>query len=150
PAKDVPQREGRFSRLHFSAAKVEESEGEVLHQLQSGCFRQSGEVDSGRDSKLEPALTQRQVDRRSVPDVEPGDRGLAPILRAVLPFGALSADAPTGSVTGSMGLSKVQKAARTPAQGDALGSADFPSRSEVVGALADGRAAWLHGGSRMS
>jgi hypothetical protein len=38
----------------------------------------------------------------------------------------------------------------TPAQGYALGGADFPARSEVVGALADGRTAWLHGGSRMS
>jgi hypothetical protein len=48
------------------------------------------------------------------------------------------------------GLIEIQKAARTPAKGDALGGADIPSRSEIVGALADGRAAWLHGGSRMS
>ena len=148
--RTYPNEKFDFLGLHFSAAKIEESEGEVLHQFQSGCFRQSGEVDSGRDSKLEPAFTQRQVDRRSVPDVQPGDSGLAPILRAVLPLGALPADASTGSVTGPMGLSEIQKAARTSAQGDALGGADFPSRSEVVGALADGRAAWLHGGSRMS
>ena len=76
--------------------------------------------------------------------------GLASILRAVLPLGALPADASTGSIIGPMGLSEVQKAARTPAQGDTLGGADFPARPEVVGALADGCAAWLHGGSRMS
>jgi len=31
-----------------------------------------------------------------------------------------------------------------------LGRAYLETRSEVVGALADGRAAWFHGGSRMS
>jgi RNA-directed DNA polymerase len=82
--------------------------------------------------------------------VQPGDSGLAPILRAVLPLGAISADASTGSILGPMGLSEVQKAARTSAQGDTLGRAYLEMRSEVVGALADGRAAWLHGGSRMS
>jgi hypothetical protein len=82
--------------------------------------------------------------------VQPGDSGLAPILRAVLPLGAIPADASTGSFTNPMGLSKIQKAARTSAQGDALGRAYFETRSEVVGALADGSTAWLHGGSRMS
>jgi len=148
--KDVSQREVRFSRLHVSAAAIEESSGKVLPQLQSGCFRQSGEGDPGGDSKLEPAFTQRQADRGSFPDVQPGDSGLASILRAVLPLGALPADASTGSIPGPLGLSEIQKAAWTFAQGDALGGAHFPARSEVVGALADGRAAWLHGGSRMS
>ena len=103
--RTISKREVRFSRLHFSAAEVEESEGEVLRQFQSGCFRQSGEGNSGRDSKLETAFTQRQADRRSFADVQPGNSGLAPILRAVLPLGALRADASTGSITGPMGLS---------------------------------------------
>ncbi len=77
-------------------------------------------------------------------------RGLASVLRAVLPVGALSADASTGSIVGPLGRPEVQEAARTFAQGDALGRAYLETRSEAVGALADGCAAWLHGGSRMS
>ena len=49
-----------------------------------------------------------------------------------------------------MGRAKVQEAAWSFAKGDTLGRADLETRSEVVGALADGRAAWLHGGSRVS
>ena len=45
---------------------------------------------------------------------------------------------------------EIQEAARPFAQGDTLGRAYLETRSEVVGALADGSAAWLHGGSRMS
>src|SRR5713226_96069 len=87
----------------ISAAEIEESEGKVLHQFQPGNFRQGGESDSGRDSKLEPASTQRQANRGSVPDVQPEDPRLAPILRAVLSLGAVSADAPTGSIAGPLG-----------------------------------------------
>ena len=47
-------------------------------------------------------------------------------------------------------LSEIQKAARSSAQGDALGGTDFPARSKAVGALADGCAARFPGGSRMS
>src|ERR1035438_10443477 len=133
----------------FRPRRSKNRKGEVLHQFQSGCFRQSGEGDPGGDSKLESAFTQRQADRRPVADAQPEDSRLAPILWAVLPLGALPADASTGSITGPLGLSQIQKVARTLAQGDALGGADFPSRSEVVGALAAGRAAWLPGGSRM-
>jgi len=123
---------------------------EVLHQFQPGSFRQGGESDSGRDSKLGPAFTQRQANRGSVPDVQSENPGLAPILRAVLSLGAVSADASTGSIAGPLGRAEVQEAAWSFAQGDTLGRAYLETRSEVVGALADGRAAWLHGGSRMS
>src|ERR1017187_3358504 len=143
-------REIRFSWLHVSAAEIEESQGEVLHQLQPGSFRQSGESDSDRDSKLGPASTQRQANRGSVPDVQPDHSRLAPVLRALLPVGALSADASTGSIAGPLGRAEVQEVAWSFAQGDTLGRAYLETRSEVVGALADGRAAWLHGGSRMS
>ena len=122
-----PNEKFDFLGYTFSAEEIEESVREVLHQLQPGHFRQSGEVDPGGDSKLEPAFTQRQGDRRSVPDVQPDDSGLAAILRAVLSLGALSADASTGSLAGPLGLSEIQKAARTSAQGDALGGADFPA-----------------------
>jgi len=99
---------------------------------------------------LEPAFTQRQDDRRSVSDVQPSDSGLAPILRAVLRSALYPPMRQLDRSIGPMGLSEVQKAARTSAQGDALGRAYLETRSEVVGALADGCAAWLHGGSRMS
>ena len=95
-------------------------------------------------------LRSDKSNRRSVADVQPDDPRLAPILRAVLSLGAVSADAPTGSIAGPLGRSEIQEAARTFAQGDTLGRAHLETRSEVVGALADGRAAWLHGGSRMS
>ncbi len=64
--------------------------------------------------------------------------------------GALSADAATGSIIGPLGRAEIQEAAWSSAQSDALGRADRETRSEAVGALADGCAAWLHGGSRMS
>ena len=51
---------------------------------------------------------------------------------------------------GPLGRAEIQEAARSFAKGDTLGRAHFATRSEVVGALADGCAAWLHGGSRMS
>ena len=148
--RTYPNEKFDFLGYTFRPRRSKNRKGEVLHQFQSGCFRQSGEGDPGGDSKLESAFTQRQADRRPVADVQPEDSRLAPILWAVLPLGALPADASTGSITGPLGLSQIQKVARTLAQGDALGGADFPSRSEVVGALAAGRAAWLPGGSRMS
>jgi hypothetical protein len=49
-----------------------------------------------------------------------------------------------------LGSPEIQEAARPFAQGDALGRAYLETRSEVVGALAGGSAAWFHGGSRMS
>jgi hypothetical protein len=82
--------------------------------------------------------------------VQPDHSRVAPVLRAVLPVGTLSADAATGSIIGPMGQSEIQEAAQTFAQGDALGRADLETRSEVVGALAEGCTAWFHGGSRMS
>ena len=75
---------------------------------------------------------------------------MAPILRTLLPVGALSADAATGSIVGPLGRSEIQEAAQAFAQGDSLGRAYLETRSEVVGALADGCAAWLRGGSRVS
>ena len=107
PAEDVSEREIRFSGLYVSATKIEESQGKVLHQFQPGSFRQSGESDSGRDSKLGPASTQRQANRGSVPDVQSENPRLAPILRAVLSLGAVSADASTGSIAGPMGRAEV-------------------------------------------
>jgi RNA-directed DNA polymerase len=107
PAEDVSEREIRFSGLYVSATKIEESQGEVLHQFQPGSFRQGGESDSGRDSKLGPASTQRQANRGSVPDVQSENPRLAPILRAVLSLGAVSADASTGSIAGPMGRAEV-------------------------------------------
>ena len=47
-----------FLGYTFSTEKIEESQREVLHQLQSGSFRQGGESNSGGDSKLESAFTQ--------------------------------------------------------------------------------------------
>ena len=52
--------------------------------------------------------------------------------------------------SGPLGQAEIQKAAQPSAQGDTLGRAHFAARSGVVCALADGCAAWLHGGSRMS
>src|SRR4029453_8085314 len=101
-------------------------------------------IDSGRDSKLGPASTQRQANRGFVPDVQPEDPRLAPILRAILSLGAVSADASTGSIAGPLGRAEVQEAAWSSAKGDTLGRAYLETRSEVVGALAIGCAAWLH------
>src|ERR1019366_6112342 len=142
-AEDVSEREIRFSGLHVSAAEVEESFRQVLHQLQPGSFRQGGESDSGRDSKLGPASAQRQANRGSVPDVQPEDPRLAPILRAVLSLGAVSADASTGSIAGPLGRAEIQEAARAFAQSDTLGRAYLETRSEVVAAqLWVGRRRW--------
>ena len=95
-------------------------------------------------------LRSDKSNRGSVADVQPDHSRLAPVLRAVLPVGALSADAATGSIVGPLGRSEIQEAAQAFAQGDSLGRAYLETRSEVVGALADGCAAWLHGGSRVS
>jgi hypothetical protein len=103
----LSEREIRFSGLHVSATEIEESQGEILQQLQPGSIRQGGESDSGRDSKLGPASAQRQANRGSVPDVQPEDPRVAPILRAVLSLGAVSADAPTGSIAGPLGRAEV-------------------------------------------
>ena len=108
-AEDVSEREIRFSGLYVSATKIEESQGEVLHQFQPGSFRQGGESDSGRDSKLGPASTQRQANRGSVPDVQSENPRLAPILRAVLSLGAVSADASTGSIPARWAERKYKK-----------------------------------------
>ena len=148
--RTYPNEKFDFLGYTFRAAEIEESVREVLHQFQPGSFRQGGESHPGRDSKLGPAFTQRQAHRGSIPDVQPEDPRLAPILRAVLSLGAVSADAPTGSLAGPLGRAEIQEAARSFAQGRALGGAHFPARPEAVCALADGRAAWLHGGSRMS
>ena len=51
-------------------------------------------------------------------DVQPDYSRLAPVLRAVLPVGALSADASTGSIVGPLGRSEIQEAAQAFAQGD--------------------------------
>ena len=56
----------------------------------------------------------------------------------------------TGPIIGPLGRAEVQEAARPFAPGDSLGRAYLEARSEVVGALAIGCAAWFHGGSRMS
>jgi RNA-directed DNA polymerase len=109
--RTYPNEKFDFLGYTFRPRRSKNRFGEVLHQLQPGSFRQGGESDSGRDSKLEPAFTQRQANRGSVPDVQPEDAGLAPILRAVLSLGAVSADAPTGSIAGPMGLSEIQEAA---------------------------------------
>ena len=85
-----------------------------------------------------------------VADVQPDHSRVAPILWTLLPVGALSADAATGSIVGPLGRSEIQEAAQAFAQGDSLGRAYLETRSEVVGALADGCAAWLRGGSRVS
>jgi hypothetical protein len=42
----------------ISAEEIEESVRQILHQLQSGHFRQGGEVDPRGNSKLESAFTQ--------------------------------------------------------------------------------------------
>jgi len=111
--RTYPNEKFDFLGYTFRAAEIEESVREVLHQFQPGSFRQGGESHAGRDSKLGPASTQRQAHRGSVPDVQPEDPWLAPILRAVLSLGAVSADAPTGSIAGPLGRTEVQEAART-------------------------------------
>jgi hypothetical protein len=49
-----------------------------------------------------------------------------------------------------LGVSEVQKAARSFTEGDTLDRAYFVSRFEVVRSLADGGAAWFHDGSRVN
>jgi len=78
------------------------------------------------------------------------DPGLAAILRAVLSPGHVPLHASTGSLAGPLGVSEIPEAARSFAQGNALDCAHFAAGFEAVCALADGRAARLHGGSRMS
>src|SRR2546426_1035457 len=129
------RRPPRSTLFPYTTLFRSESKGEVLHQFQPGSFRQGGESDTGRDSKLGPASTQRQMNGGSVPDVQPEDPRLAPIRRAVLSLGAESAHAPT--IAGPLGRAEIEQAARTLAQGDTWGRADLETRWEVVGALAD-------------
>ena len=56
--RTYPNEKFRFSGVHVSAAEIEKSQGEVLHQFQPGSFRQGGESDPGGDSKLESASAQ--------------------------------------------------------------------------------------------
>src|ERR1051326_4191262 len=101
-------------------------------------WEEPGQVTGKKRTAREPLMTCRK--RRN--DVE--------TVGVSLTVGALSADASIRSITGPMGSSEIQEAARPSAQGDALGRAYLETRSEVVGALADGSAAWFHGGSRVS
>ena len=56
--RKYPNEKFDFLGYTFRPQEIEESQGEVLHQLQPGSFRQGGESDPGRDSKLESAFTQ--------------------------------------------------------------------------------------------
>lgn len=73
-----------------------------------------------------------------------------PVLRTVLPFGSVSGDEATESITDALGFEEVQEAQTASTQGESLDRANFETRSEDVGALADGRAARFCDGSRMS
>jgi hypothetical protein len=66
-----------------------------------------------------PERSDKQIEDL-VSDVQPGDSGLASILRTVLSFGTLPVNAATRSLIGSMGLSKVQKVAWSSSKGDLL------------------------------
>jgi hypothetical protein len=57
---------------------------------------------------------------------------LASVLWSVLPLGALSADATTGSILSPLGSAEIQKVARPFTQGDTLGREDLETRSEIV------------------
>jgi RNA-directed DNA polymerase len=73
-----------------------------------------------------------------------------PVLRAVLPLGALSGDEATESIIDALGFEEVQEAQTACAEGESLDRANLETRSEDVGALAHGRAARFCDGSRMS
>jgi RNA-directed DNA polymerase len=88
------------------AARLKEC-GLELHPEKSGCFRQSGEGDSGGSWNLH-LRSDKSIEDLSR-SFNPGDSGLASILRAVLPLGALPADASTGSVTGPWAYRKYKK-----------------------------------------
>jgi helix-hairpin-helix protein len=90
------------------------------------------------------------VGKKTAERLVPELRDKMPVSAGDEPRGALSADAATGSIVGPLGRSEIQEAAQAFAQGDALGRSYLETRSEVVGALADGCATGLHGGSRMS
>jgi len=53
-----PNEKFDFLGYGFQAEEIEESVWQVLHQLQPGHFRRSGEIDPRGDSKLESAFTQ--------------------------------------------------------------------------------------------
>src|SRR5208283_3965428 len=76
--------------------------------------------------------------------------GLAPILRTILSFGTLPADARSGSRSSPLGQAEIQKAAPTSPASNTLDRAYLSPLSGVVRPLADGGAAWLHDGSCMS
>ncbi len=67
-------------------------------------------------------LRSDKSNRGSVADVQPDHPRVASVLRAVLPVGALSADASIGSITGPLGSPEIQEAARPFAQGRHIGS----------------------------
>lgn len=71
-------------------------------------------------------------------------------LLARLLLGALFADASTGSRFDPLGCTKIQEAAQTSAQSNTLDRAHQKAYAGTVRSLADGCAAWLRDGSRMS
>src|SRR6266850_1398671 len=117
----------RCSGVDVSAPKVEEPQGEVRHQLPSGGGGPSRQGDTDGDAALAATSPQRQVDRRSVADVQPEAPGLAPILGAGLSLSTGPDYATTGPLAGPLGLSEVQEAAWACAQGDAWDRTDFPA-----------------------
>jgi hypothetical protein len=122
----------------------------ALHTLQEWIFSIIGYTFRPRRSKnrkgkffikFSPAVSDKAVEAiraeiRSWKLHLRSDKSIEDLSRMFNPVGALSADAATGSISGPLGLSEIQEAARPFAQGDALDRAPLATGSKVVGALA--------------
>ena len=74
----------RLPGIHVSPSAVEESMGQVLHQLHAGGELDGGDQDAPGDAALAAASAERQGHRRPGAHVESGPPGLDPVLRALL------------------------------------------------------------------
>src|SRR5580658_6951651 len=92
---------------------------------------------------------QPPVSGRTVPSLQSDHPRLVPILRKVLPYGALLSDPPTGSGAGQMGQTEIQEAAQSCPTCKALGRDSLPSFSAPVCTL-DQNTRRLLDGSRMT
>ena len=77
--EDIPEREVRFSWLHVSAEEIEESQGKVLHQFQSGSFNKAAKA-------IRADIRSWNLHQRSDKSIEDLSRMFNPIIRGWLQY----------------------------------------------------------------
>ncbi len=127
PAGESSERDVRLSGVYVSASGSRQSQGKALLQFQSGYLEEGGTENLGRDPKLAATSAYGKLHRRSRPDAEPEASWMVQLLRAIQPFSATAHREACRPIVGSLGLSEIQEAARSP--GTSLGLADSAYRA---------------------